>query len=428
MQITVTRTKRDYLALDLFTRRTSPAQRKIYWAIFGALLAMVLFDIVPHLYQQLGVAALQMYVPLAIFVALIFFHAHWLLVTYGQSWWRIQQQGHTASATISVHVTLTPQGITETQLPSGHTMIMPWAQVRGLYETKRHLFLPLATGASLIFPKRYFAGATDGQRFIECVKHYGATSAAFAYVKENAQQRQTQSLCNATALVLTFSLGGWTLWTVLANLDYVAPPPSLTAPLARFAPKRTHLPDRDSEARMALLRTIGEHMKKRDAAAAAAACQQAIQLNPQQAWPYQTLGYVYQFAHCPVAAQENFERALQREPDSIEAVYGLVALERSRGRTQEAERLLHQLAERSPDNRFVELELASLYEDQHQTEKAAIAYRRVLADSPYGFGGSAHRPLFRMRLQRAQGWFADDETLRRQLLHDEGEDDDESEK
>jgi tetratricopeptide (TPR) repeat protein len=99
----------------------------------------------------------------------------------------------------------------------------------------------------------------------------------------------------------------------------------------------------------------------------------------------------------PKAAAAAYARALERDPDLVDACVNLGRLQHEAGDAAEAVRLYRRALERSPDDPIVHFNLALALEDTRGAEAAVVHYERALdldpdfADAHFNLAGLCER-------------------------------------
>jgi len=160
---------------------------------------------------------------------------------------------------------------------------------------------------------------------------------------------------------------------------------------------------------------LGDVLKDKDPAGALEAYAAAAQFAPRDSRPHIAAGAVHERQGDLAAAEKEFRRALEFEPDSAEALEGVVRAATQGKRWDEAEAALRRLLKLEPTNAaahvqlgrvlmaqgrkdesvaeleaaaqgsndpVVERELAAFYLESKQYEAAALHYRRLLTGDP----------------------------------------------
>lgn len=121
---------------------------------------------------------------------------------------------------------------------------------------------------------------------------------------------------------------------------------------------------------------------------------------PRQAAPWVLMARVHVRRNQEEAAVEAYRKALEREPDNLEAQVGLADLLQAQGRITEATNLLEQARARSPSTAVLSHDLGELYRLQGDLERAESSFKQaLLLDRSLA---PAHAGLAQVLLQRGE--------------------------
>src|SRR5208337_676857 len=124
------------------------------------------------------------------------------------------------------------------------------------------------------------------------------------------------------------------------------------------------------------LRAVAEIAHK-DFAAAEKDLNTAISLAPNDPTPYTRMGSLRAIQKRFPEAEKFYEQALEKNPDFLEALRGLVAVDVVQKQTPKAvARVLQQIA-KSPSNATYQVLLGRLYIDQKQLDQAEAAFAKA---------------------------------------------------
>jgi len=111
-------------------------------------------------------------------------------------------------------------------------------------------------------------------------------------------------------------------------------------------------------------------------------CRQQIAKSPKNSHYYVLIGRLHAFGKDIDAARKNFEKALDLDPDSSDALFSLARLEQSLGSIDEALSRYQKIREKTPNNLSIAMLIAALLEQKSEYSKAKAIYKEVLAKRP----------------------------------------------
>ena len=111
-------------------------------------------------------------------------------------------------------------------------------------------------------------------------------------------------------------------------------------------------------------------------------CRQQIAKSPNNPRYHVLLGGLHAFGKDFDAARNSFEKALDIDPDSSDALFSLARLEQSLGSIDEALAKYQKLRERNPNNLRIAMLVAILLEQKGEYEQAIGIYAQVLKKNP----------------------------------------------
>ncbi len=128
--------------------------------------------------------------------------------------------------------------------------------------------------------------------------------------------------------------------------------------------------DRREEARM--------HLQRQDTRGATRLLREAIFFNPENALAYSDLALVHRHEELAGAAREQYEKALEVDPQCEPALYGLAELLRVEKSYAEAESLALKLVNLHPNHPLYWNELGAIATQMHKFPQARLALQRAL--------------------------------------------------
>jgi eukaryotic-like serine/threonine-protein kinase len=130
------------------------------------------------------------------------------------------------------------------------------------------------------------------------------------------------------------------------------------------------------------------------------ACRQAVMLNPDLAASHLCLGVLENGTGQFAKAAEEFQRAMEKDPNSEEAYRGLANAYRGMGKTEDAEKTFQQATLLRPNYWGPYNWLGNFYANTGEYAKAAAMFKRVTALAPENHRGYANLGAMDFRLKR----------------------------
>jgi tetratricopeptide (TPR) repeat protein len=273
-------------------------------------------------------------------------------------------------------ITLTPDELIEVESKDQHTSRYLWANIEGVYETSRHIFVYFSPEMAGIIAKRCFPAPQEAQQFLQTARHY--------WQQANPEKKPDLRVAR-TPLTMR-----------LAQVEWAPPSYVLVVALLVIVPIGYQV------ARQAFLikdayRNFAENLTRRDATHYDHLYFQAARLEDRESWPearalYERLAQLEPKnpkAQLGIAsansqmgnyehAETGFRTALQLDPESAGAAYGLGYLNYIRDQKAEATKWLQLCLQRDPKHDSAHYLLGRTYQEQGDEAQATAHFRAVL--------------------------------------------------
>ena len=207
-------------------------------------------------------------------------------------------------------------------------------------------------------------------------KHRGSTGAFFTLGRVQTARHQTEAAIAAFDEVLKLNPRATDAKSALARLHLAAGRPDTSVGLAREVVAAA---PQNADARITMVRGL---LSQKDVSRARVELDALYKQSPDSAPVNALMGVLRGLQRDEGGARKSFERALEIDPDSLEASGGLVALDLAGKRHAEARARVDERLARSPKNPLVLMLAAHTYSFTGDPAKAEAMLRRAIENDP----------------------------------------------